>query len=168
MRLEEKEFREVVESQQTLVFSIALRILRDHSAAEEVAQDVFLALYEQQLTIENPLHLTRWLQRVTTHRSIDWIRKKQRRRETLTDESVLDDLLPLPSSHESSSWLVRQVDSLVGSLQEIPRTILVLRYQQELTPEEIAEMLQMPLATVKSHLQRSLKLLRQKAERTAR
>jgi len=54
---------------------------------------------------------------------------------------------------------------MVAGLPETPRMIVVLRYQEEMDPSEIAEMLNMPLATVKSHLHRSLTLLRGKMQR---
>ena len=57
---------------------------------------------------------------------------------------------------------------LVASLPETPRMVMVLRYQEELDPSEIAQILEMPLATVKSHLQRSLALLREKLARRGR
>jgi RNA polymerase sigma-70 factor, ECF subfamily len=163
----EEEFRKLIESRQTMVFSIALRILRDPSVAEEIAQDVFLCLYERLSEIENPAHLDNWLRRVTAHRSIDWLRRVQRSPEVLTEESVLEDL-PEPAASGVDPWLKRQADVLIASLPEIPRTILVMRYQQDLMPEEIADLMEMPVATVKSHLQRTLKLLREKAARVSR
>ena len=54
---------------------------------------------------------------------------------------------------------------LIASLPETPRAVMVLRYQEDLDPAEIADILEMPLGTVKSHLQRSLSLLREKLER---
>jgi RNA polymerase sigma-70 factor (ECF subfamily) len=57
-----------------------------------------------------------------------------------------------------------RLDQLLTTLPEPQRAALVLRYQEDLTPEEIAATLDAPLATVKSHLQRGLKLLRAKAE----
>ena len=57
-----------------------------------------------------------------------------------------------------------RLEQLLTTLPEPQRAALVLRYQEDLTPEEIAATLEAPLATVKSHLQRGLKLLRAKAE----
>lgn len=150
-----------------MVFSIAWHILRDPTAAEEVAQDVFLGLYEGLDQIENSEHLVFWLRRTAAHRSIDRLRRVQRRPETATEDSILDEM-PGPLTSQVDPWLKRQADVLIASLPEVPRTILVLRYQQDLTPEEIAEALEMPVATVKSHLQRALKLLREKAARVTR
>ena len=54
---------------------------------------------------------------------------------------------------------------LIATLAEAPRAVMILRYQEDLDPSEIAELLEMPVGTVKSHLQRSLALLREKLER---
>ena len=64
--------------------------------------------------------------------------------------------------------LSQQLQQLVGSLPPVPRSVLVLRYQEDMSPDEIAGALNMPVATVKSHLQRSLRLLREKAARVVR
>jgi len=58
--------------------------------------------------------------------------------------------------------LKRYIEQLLQKLTETPRMIVILRYQEGLEPAEIAELLDMPVATVKSHLQRSLALLRRK------
>jgi RNA polymerase sigma-70 factor (ECF subfamily) len=62
------------------------------------------------------------------------------------------------------SPLSARLEQLLATLPEPQRAALVLRYQEDLTPDEIAATLQTPLATVKSHLQRGLKLLRAKAQ----
>ncbi|HET9098822.1 MAG TPA: sigma-70 family RNA polymerase sigma factor, partial [Acidobacteriaceae bacterium] len=57
-----------------------------------------------------------------------------------------------------------RIEQLVAGLPERQRAIMLLRYQEDMSPTEIAAMLEMPVATVKSHLQRALKLLRKTAE----
>jgi RNA polymerase sigma-70 factor (ECF subfamily) len=66
-------------------------------------------------------------------------------------------------AEERSSPLADRVERLLATVPEPQRAALILRYQEDLTPEEIAAALGAPLATVKSHLQRGLKLLRAKA-----
>jgi RNA polymerase sigma-70 factor (ECF subfamily) len=61
--------------------------------------------------------------------------------------------------------LARRLRQFVASLPEKPRLVVILRYQEDMCAEDIAEVLAMPLATVKSHLQRSLALLREKVMR---
>ena len=60
----------------------------------------------------------------------------------------------------------RRLRQLIATLPENPRMVMVLRYQEDLMPEEIAALLEMPVRTVKSHLQRSLTILREKIERS--
>ena len=69
----------------------------------------------------------------------------------------------MASSWAKTSPLSTRLESLLATLPEAQRAALALRYQEDLTPEEIATVLEAPLATVKSHLQRGLKLLRAKA-----
>jgi RNA polymerase sigma-70 factor, ECF subfamily len=149
-----------------MVFSIALRILNDRFLAEEAAQDVFLELHAQLGQLESDDHVVHWLRRVTVHRSIDRLRQRNRRPElALSDED-----LPEPSVDPAPGdpLLSRQLRHLVASLPPTQRAVLVLRYQEDRTPEEIAELLTMPVATVKSHLRRTLRLLREKLTRVLR
>jgi len=67
-------------------------------------------------------------------------------------------------SEERASLLGARLETLLETLSEPQRAALILRYQEDLTPEEIAATLESPVATVKSNLQRGLKLLRVKAD----
>jgi RNA polymerase sigma-70 factor (ECF subfamily) len=164
---DDQRFRSLMLEHQSMVFSIALRILGDRSAAEETAQDVFIALHAQLGELASEQHVLYWLRRVAVHRSIDLVRRRQRRPEIAMDWNELPELPDL-SSRETDPLLSRRLQQLVSSLPEIPRTILVLRYQEDMSPEEISGMLDMPVATVKSHLQRTLRLLREKSARALR
>lgn len=151
---------------QSMVFSIALRILGDRSAAEEAAQDVFLELHGKLGEFASEEHVLYWLRRVTVHRSIDRIRSRQRRPEVPMDWNELPELPDLSSTATGRDPLLsRWLQQLVSSLPVVARTVLVLRYQEDMSPEEISRALDMPIATVKSHLQRSLRLLREKSSR---
>src|SRR5215510_8220581 len=80
------EFTEVVREHQAMVFSIAYHFLRDRALAEELAQDVFLRLYQNLSAIESGSHLVFWLRKVTSNRCIDEARKfKLRRPVSLTE-----------------------------------------------------------------------------------
>jgi RNA polymerase sigma-70 factor, ECF subfamily len=157
-------FEELVREHQAMVFSMACRYLRNRALAEEIAQDVFLQLYRKLPSLESSehvLHLLRW---VTAHRLIDHSRKEKRRL-----QSPLDDA-PEPVAADSTSdpdpLLSEMLRDLVASLPENARVVMILRYQEDLDPIDIARALDMPIATVKSHLQRSLALLREKLSRT--
>lgn len=157
-------FRSLVLEHQSMVFSIALRILGDHFAAEETAQEVFLELHGKLGDLASEEHILHWLRRVAVHRAIDQLRRCRRRPEIAMDWQELPESSEQPGeAPDADPLLSRRLRQLVASLPEGPRTVLVLRYQEDMSPEEISDVLNMPVATVKSHLQRSLRLLREKA-----
>ncbi len=149
-----------------MVFSIALRILGDRFLAEEVAQDVFLELHAKRDELASGEHVLHWLRRVTVHRSIDRIRHRERRPEVAMDSADLPEVAF--DAAPGDPLLSRQLRQLVASLPATPRAVIALRYQEDMTPEEIAAAMKMPVATVKSHLRRTLQLLREKMTRVLR
>ncbi|MFP5226414.1 MAG: RNA polymerase sigma factor [Acidobacteriota bacterium] len=146
-----------------MVFSIALRILGDRFLAEETAQDVFVELHGKLGELEGAEHVVHWLRRVTVHRSIDRIRQRERRHEEVMDPGELPELAV--EATPSDPMLSQQIRQLVASLPVTQRTVIALRYQEDMSVEEIGEALGMPAATVKSHLRRTLQLLREKMTR---
>ena len=167
MHVSQDQFRAIVIEHQSMVYSIAVRLLAEPSAAEEVAQDVFLELYRALPRIESTEHLVHWLRRVAVHRATDYRRRRVMRPEAASEihaEPWTERETPSTLVETSGSRAVGQ--RLEEMLQTLPmpwRTAVVLRYQEEMSPAEIAALLGQPLATVKSNLQRALVLLRRKA-----
>jgi RNA polymerase sigma-70 factor, ECF subfamily len=155
------DFAQVVADNQSLVFSLALRFLRDREAAEELAQDVFLQLYRKLREIESQVHATAWLRRAICHRCIDEARKRRLRPRVGLD-SVPE---PVAESRNPDLLLNERLRRIVEELPENARMVVLLRYQEDLDPTDIAEMLNMPISTVKSQLHRSLAILRGRLER---
>jgi len=155
-------FEEIVRQHQGMVFSMACHFLRDRSLAEELAQEVFLNLHQNLRSIKSPEHLVFWLRKVTSHRCID-----QSRRLKVRPQVSLEDV-PEPSidATENDLFLSEMLRRVVDTLPEKARLVVILRYQEDLDPGEIASVLDMPLNTVKSHLRRSLSSLRDKLSRT--
>jgi RNA polymerase sigma-70 factor, ECF subfamily len=162
MAMAQDDFRRLIETHQRMVFSLALRITGDYSTAEEVAQDVFLELHRSGERLASEDHIRFWLRRVAVHRATDAIRRKAVRPEAQAEE-WLEDLHPATLETMSSAALQARLEELLRALPESMRVAVVLRYQEEMLPDEIARTLGQPVATVKSHLQRGLKLLRRKA-----
>lgn len=154
------EFEQLVDEHQSMVFSLAWRMTGDRGLAEEVAQDVFLELDRHMERIESPEHALNWLRRVTMSRSADALRRRRVRGVDLWVE--IDDTHGAPTE-ERPSPLETRLEQLLSTLPEAQRAALVLRYQEDMTPDEIAATVEAPVATVKSNLQRGLKLLRAKA-----
>jgi RNA polymerase sigma-70 factor, ECF subfamily len=155
-------FADLVRAHQSMVFSIAWNYLHDNASAEELAQEVFLEMHRNLSNLDSAAHLTFWLRRVTTNRCIDQTRRMRTR-----PRLGLDDIPePAISPEMPDTLLGEAIRKLTAALPEKPRMVVILRYQEDLEPTEIARVLDMPLNTVKSHLQRSLAMLREKLERT--
>jgi RNA polymerase sigma-70 factor (ECF subfamily) len=153
-------FEQLVDEHQTMVFSLALRMTGDSGLAEEIAQDVFPELDRHLDKIESPLHALSWLRRGTMCSAADALRRRRVRGVHMWVEINENHCA---EAEENSSPLAVRIERLLATLPEAQRAPLVLRYQEDLTPEEIAAALNEPEGTVKSHLQRGLKLLRAKA-----
>jgi RNA polymerase sigma-70 factor (ECF subfamily) len=154
------DFERVVDEHQAMVYSLALRMTGDRGLAEEIAQDVFLELDRNLGKIEGERHVVWWLRRVTMSRATDALRRRRVRGMDLWVE--LDDQHGQRPEEKGSPLGVR-LEYLMTTLPEAQRAALILRYQEDMGPDEIAMILDAPLATVKSNLQRGLKLLRAKA-----
>jgi RNA polymerase sigma-70 factor (ECF subfamily) len=158
----EDEFRTLVDGHSSMVYSVVLRLLGDPGLAEEVAQDVFLELHAWMPRLENVDHVRHWLRRVATHRATDALRRRKVRPEGQSEEWEAKHDRPAENGGGDGSPMSVAMERMLLSLPVAQRTVLVLRYGEDLTPEEIAGTTGEPLATVKSHLQRGLQLLRRK------
>lgn len=152
-------FRELLRAHKTRVFSLALRILGNSADAEEVAQDVFLRLHGALAQIATGEHLKHWLLRAVSHRCIDRLRS-QGSRPRLVPMAALPEGAQPTAVEEGDHLAIAQIHRLLPELAPEARAVLLLRYQEDLVPSEIATVLAIPVNTVKSHLRRSLEWLR--------
>ena len=154
-------FADLVREHQAMVYGMARQFVRNGAVAEELAQEVFLDLFQNLASITSPAHLKFWLRRVASHRCIDDARRRRIRPVVGLDE------VPEPAARVSRTdpFLADTLRRYVGTLPEAARMVVIMRYQEDLAPSEIAEVLDMPVNTVKSHLQRSLAILREKLAR---
>lgn len=157
-------FADLVREHQAMVFSLAWHFLRDRSGAEELAQEVFLQLYRNLSAVRSADHLRHWLRKVTCHRAID---QSRRRTWNLARNAVSLDDVPEPAAVAPGRDLMlsERLGRLVESLPAKARMVVILRYQEDLEYQEIADALGMPINTVKSTLQRAHSTLREKLGR---
>ena len=151
-------FAALIRRHQNMVFSVALHMLRSRPAAEDMAQEVFLELYRSLPRLESEAHVVSWLRRVAGHRCIDEIRRRNHRQEFATDTLPEPGHIPQPRE----VFAADRLQELVADLPDNARMVVVLRYQEEMEPTEIADALGMPVNTVKSHLRRSILALRER------
>ncbi|TAM82176.1 MAG: sigma-70 family RNA polymerase sigma factor [Acidobacteria bacterium] len=155
-------FAEIVREHQSMVYSLALHFLKNPSMADDLAQDVFLELYRNLGSLKSGAHLRFWLRKVTCHRSIDRVRRRK------PDGMLSLDDVPEPATtaHTRDPLLEERLWKLVATLPDKSRMAVILRYQEEMELREIAEVMEIPVNTVKSSIDRALELLRNKLTRS--
>lgn len=154
----ESAFAAIVRAHQAMVYGLASRVLQSHSQAEELSQDVFLALHQNLAKIESASHLVFWLRRVTSNRCIDSVRRPWHRFEL----PMISFREPVATPSHGDPLLGALLEQLVAELPAHRRTIVTLRFQEDMDPIDIAAVIDMPVNTVKSHLRRAMHVLRRK------
>jgi RNA polymerase sigma-70 factor (ECF subfamily) len=146
----------LIREHQRAIYSIALRMLGTREGAEDLTQEVFMQLGAKIGSIASKEHLRFWLRQVTANRAIDQLRHDARfQMLPLCEESPL-----FRESEHADPLLQKHLHALLAELSAPARAVLLLRYQEDLDPGDIARALEMPINTVKSHLKRSLEALR--------
>jgi RNA polymerase sigma-70 factor (ECF subfamily) len=150
-------FEQLLRLNQGRVFSIALRFTGRREDAEELAQDVFVQLHAALPQMESATHMRHWLLRTVSHRAIDRLRQRSRQPRVVSLDASHD---VAGIEHSSDPLAQRKLRLLLLQLPPDARAVVLLRFQEDLDPTQIAAVLGMPLNTVKSHLRRSLDWLR--------
>ncbi len=128
----------------------AFLVVQDGAAAEDIAQEAFLAAVRNLDRFDRRRPFAPWLHRIVVNRSIDWARARALRRETQEAESGEEfDTGDLGTFSQGFA-------AGLASLAPEHRAVIVLRYLLEYTPGEIAELLDVPRGTVNSRLRRGL------------
>jgi RNA polymerase sigma-70 factor (ECF subfamily) len=157
---------ELYDRHSRLVFSLALRILRDQSDAEDIVQDVFSQAWRQAARYEssrgNPVA---WLLNLTRSRAIDRLRGRRARPDTAAGEPApldLPDLSQPVDEQLSLSYQAARIRAAVDELSLLQRVAIELAFYEGLTHVEIAERLELPLGTVKTRIRQGLLKLKER------
>lgn len=153
-------FCQLILMHQDRVFSIALRLTGQHADAEDVAQEVFVQLHGAMAQVASPSHLKHWLLRTVSHRTIDRLRQVARQGEVLPLEALAGTMQEEAPDASGDPLAAAHLLRLLSRLQPDAHAVLLLRFQEDLDPAEIATVMEMSINTVKSHLRRSLEWLR--------
>jgi RNA polymerase sigma-70 factor (ECF subfamily) len=134
----------------------AYLVVHDAAAAEDIAQEAFLAAVRRLDGFDRRRPFGPWLHRIVVNRAIDWTRARQLRREAELVEELAAAPAP-PSEPEDPD----AVAAALASLSPEHRAVIVLRHLLEYTPGEIADLLDLPRGTVNSRLRRGLDRMRE-------
>jgi RNA polymerase sigma-70 factor, ECF subfamily len=162
-------YAEVVEIYGEKVFQICYRMLGNRHEAEDIAQEAFLRAYVNIHSFNINLKFSSWLYRIATNLCIDRIRKKKpdyyldaevAGTDGLTMYSQIASDTSLPEDDVESLELQETIQSEISKLPEKYRTVIVLKYIEELSLNEISKILDLPLGTVKTRIHRGREALR--------
>lgn len=141
------------------VFRLVYSILKRPATAEEVTQDVFLKIWQVLQDYDGRASLSTWLYTIARNTSLSALRAESYRTTSPIEDHE-------PSSANWSSGLQRlEVSQLVERLPEAQRQVIILFYLQDRSVETVAQMLDLPEGTVKSHLYRARRALADMARR---
>jgi len=152
------------------IYRTAMAITHENPVAEDIAQDCFLKLHHYANRIDTSLPLAPWLYRVTVNLSYTWIARQKKR--SISLEALVDQLMSppwqAPEQLAESTEIQEQVRAAVRDLHFNQRVVVVLHYLSGLSLDDIAEILDCPVGTVKSRLYYARENLRHRLSETAR
>ncbi len=132
-------------------YRAAYLVVHDAAAAEDIAQEAFLAAVRALDRFDRKRPFGPWLHRIVVNRAIDWARARAFRAEVRDDA-----LAEAAAGEERPVYYSDEVVESLATLSAEHRAVIVLRYLFEYTPGEIAELLELPRGTVNSRLRRGL------------
>jgi RNA polymerase sigma-70 factor (ECF subfamily) len=173
-RGDERAARELVNRFQRPVFSIIYRMVRDREKAEDLAQETFVRTFNNLDRYDRSYKFSSWLFKIAYNLTVDHLRRKELKTisihgspDAVTADQQEATSVTLESTGETaddrleSLELADQLEEAIGKLREEYRTAILLRHVEGRTYEEIAEIMDIPLGTVKTYIFRARRQLRE-------
>jgi RNA polymerase sigma-70 factor (ECF subfamily) len=170
---DQQAFAELVDLYQDKLFHMAYRMLNSRQEAEDVVQDTFLRVYKNLDRYDETLKFSTWIYRIATNLCIDRLRKRKPTYSLdaeSSDHEGLDGYSMIPSDNRTpeSELLLsdtqRIIHAAIASLPPKYKSVMTLRYMQDLSLQEIGDVLDMPVTTIKTRVHRGREFLRKKLE----
>lgn len=143
------------------VFNYIFRLVSQRQNAEDLTQETFIKVYKSLDQLDPEKNIKSWIYKIATNTVYDWLRKKQKKPELF----LIDDLkVGFETIDQNDAyWSIERVKDLEQALERISpsyRAVLLLHYYEDLSYEEVSKVLSIPLNTVKIHLHRAKKALK--------
>lgn len=173
----EKAYRELLGRYQRPVFSLVYRMLRDREQAEDLAQETFVRVFNNIERYDPKYKFSSWIFKIATNLTIDHIRKKELAtvsidgsRYAVTPDEIAASTItvegrdPNPEQLLEAKELGSEIEEAIGALRPEYRTAIVLRHVEGREYQEIADIMGLPLGTVKTFIHRARNSLRERLE----
>ncbi len=168
---DQKAYRELTERHQMAIFHIVYKIVRDKETANDLVQETFMKAFTSLATYRSEYRFSTWLYKIAANSSIDFLRKKRIKALSLdraiNDESGSREMDVPDYSYHPGRDLERKeqrfsIKEAISSLPDKYREVIIYRHQDDKSYEEIADLLDIPLGTVKARIFRARELLKKK------
>lgn len=160
-------FRELITANQRLVFHVVFRLVENPADREDLCQDIFVKVYQNLQRFKHNCKLSTWIATIAYNTAINSLKKKRLPLydDRLPANQTVDSLLHSQCTQEHSliqQDLLQQLENEIRKLPERYATIISLFHLEEMTYAEIGKVMNLPEGTVKSHLFRARKLLKER------
>jgi RNA polymerase sigma-70 factor, ECF subfamily len=161
-------YRRLMEKYHDAIFNFIFRMVHDREQVEDLAQEAFIKAFSSLKSFNEEYAFSTWLYKIATNNCIDYIRKRKPQMYSIDkpiDSKDSDMAFELPDeSYEADQDIISDqravlLNHAIGKLPEKYRKVIQLRHVEERSYEEIAEMLKLPIGTVKAHIFRARELL---------
>lgn len=164
----EPAFRELLTRYERPVFSLVYRMVRDRTLAEDLAQEAFIRAFNAIDSYKTSYKFSNWIFKIANNHTIDYLRKRKLDTVSIdgsphatTQDEISQSRLVIESESENPHEYVEhkelgsQIERAIGDLREEYRAVILLRHVEGHAYDEIAEILDLPLGTVKTYLHRA-------------
>lgn len=160
-------FAELVEMYQRLVFHIVMRLIRNQADREDVAQEIFVKVYRNLPKFKFESKVSTWIARIAYNTSLNYLNKKKVPlfEDQVSNNGTVETRVSLdesPNEEVEQSDLSQRLKDEIDKLPPHFKTIITLYHIEQMSYAEIAEIMDLPDGTVKSHLFRARKLLKER------
>lgn len=165
---DQEAFKELFQKYKTPLFYHVLRMVHNREIVEDLLQEIFLKAFDNIYSYNPAYAFSTWLYRITTNHTIDYLRKKKLKTYSL-DEPIKtkdgDMSIDVIDEHMSSDDMImrkQRAAILKEAMVSLPakyRQVIELRHMDELSYQEIADIMELPLGTIKAHIFRARELL---------
>ena len=168
LRGREDGFEELVKRYQRPITAYVYRMLNDYESSLDVTQEVFIKVYNSLEKYSSEYKFSTWLYRIAHNAAIDHIRRNSANLQSLETENTdgayqmqLESPLLTPEQERERSEWRSEIDAVVKCLPAVYRELILLRHARDLSYDEIAEVTNLPLGTVKNRLFRAREMMRE-------
>ena len=149
----------LLQAVQAALFRYIASLALSNDLAEDILQEVFVLIWRKLPSLREPELFRPWAYRITSREAFRTLRKERRWSEKTEAESP-EDIATIPAPEEFEPELIQQLPQWIEAISPASRAVIVLHYLQEMTLEEVAVILEIPVGTVKSRLAYGLHCLR--------